>query len=196
MKSIKQNVLKGVIGIACTTLPLQNAKAQSDKTITITNDAVFGAGASYTMLEQNNVHGFGAAMNVGIASSFNKPNSKFYGCAEFLLSGDVSQFNTKDRRYKVGYTLKAGCGYNRVALMYVKESGIFIDNKPDRISTISARGAGMSVALGAYTKLYGDFLWSWPRSNNSIVTQSDIVNQKYIARIGIIHTMKRRINHK
>lgn len=195
MKSIKQSILKGVIGVVCAMAPSQIAKAQSDKAFVITNDAVLGAGASYTMLEKNNIHGFGAIINFGAASTFNKPNSNFYGCAEFLCCGDISQLNTKDRRYKAGYTIKVGAGYKRVALMYIKESGIAIDNKPDKICTINAHGVGMSVAVGMYTKIFGDFIYSWPSSNNHIA-QSDMVNQRCVARIGLAYTMKRRVKQK
>jgi len=176
-------------------LPMQNVKAQSDKIYDVTNENVYSIGASYTILQQSNIRGYGANVNTGFSSYVKKPDSKLYGCASFLLYGDVSHFNTKDNRFKAGCLLRLGGGYDRVALMYVKESGICFDNHGN-FCVIDGHGGGVNITFGPYTKLFVDCVYSWPLSSNQELSQSDMINQKYAVRIGIIHTLSRRINQK
>lgn len=190
MKNIKCNIFKGIIGVACAVLPLQKAHAQYSGNVRVVNERVYGAGASYTVLDENNIYGFGANVNWGVASVLRPVDDNFYGCATFVLHGDISRFNNKENLYKICCVLRLGAGYKRVALVYVNENGLYVD-KSSNLSLINGHGVGVDVSLGDYTKLYLDYTHYVPKTDK-VKTEQRQLNQKNVVRIGFIFTIVRK----
>ena len=197
MKNFKQNLLKTVIGVACAVLPAHKLHAQAIINVdNVTNEIFWGIGGSYTMPSNNDVRGMGVYVNGGVATWVDMYDSKINGCAIILINGGGTRFNTDKYRYDCDVGVRFGVGYGPATVMLIRESGLSVGNRKD-IVIKNAYGCGISVALGLYTRINADFMYTMPASNNqSTDVPDELAAKRNIVRLGLVYTLSRKLKQK
>lgn len=196
MKNFERSILKAVIGVACTVFPVHKLHAQTIQVDKVTNDVFIGVGTSYTMPPQRNPYGVGSYINSGFASWVDVLQTKFNVGAIVLLKGGTAHFNNNTNRHNCGFGFKFGVGYDKVALMFIRESEISIGGKDD-IIVMNANGCGVHFNVSPRTKINADYIYSLPAFNSkSQKIPSNITSQKHAVRVGLMYAFSHKENQK